>query len=129
MPVSRQRLRLIAAWCLGLYLAWLYVRMGWIKFDPKGFWTAAFVRWGYPPWMRIAVGAVEVVGGVMLLLPWTATVGALALAAVMAGAWLTRYLDGRYVDVAWISAYFVGLLWIAYEWREFRPWSIARTRC
>ena len=67
MPVSRwRRLRLIAAWCLGLYLAWLYVRMGWIKFDPEGFWTAAFVRWGYPPWMRIAVGAVEVVGGVML---------------------------------------------------------------
>lgn len=65
-----RRVRLAAAWCLGLYLAWLYVRMGWIKFDPKGFWTAAFVRWGYPPWLRIAVGVVEVAGGLMLLVPW-----------------------------------------------------------
>lgn len=117
-----KRLRLLAAWCLGLYLAVLYIRMGWIKLDPQGFWTAAFARWGYPPWLRVAVGFVEVAGGAMLVLPWTATLGGAAVAGVMAGAWITRYLDGRFVDVAWISAYFLGLLWIAYEWRDFRFW-------
>jgi len=118
-----KRARLAAAWCLGLYLAVMYIRMGWIKFDPGGFWTAAFHRWGYPPWLRVVVGGVEVAGGAMLLIPWTATLGALAVAFVMAGAWITRYLDGRYVDVAWISAYFVALLWIAWEWRDFRFWN------
>jgi uncharacterized membrane protein YphA (DoxX/SURF4 family) len=115
--------RLLAAWLLGLYLANLYVRMGWIKFDPHGFWTAAFARWGYPPWLRVSVGCIEVVGGAMLVVPWTASLGALAVASVMAGAWITRFLDARYVDVAWISVYFLALLWIAYEWREFRFWK------
>ncbi len=32
-----KKVRLIAAWCLGLYLAHMYVTMGWIKFDPNGF--------------------------------------------------------------------------------------------
>lgn len=69
---------------------------------------------------------VEVVGGAMLIVPWTATVGALAVAGVMGGAWITRFLDERYVDVAWISGYVVALLWIGYEWREFRLWKRRR---
>lgn len=121
-----KRARLLVAWLLGLYLGHMYVRMGWIKFDPHGFWTGAFERWGYPVWLRVSVGWVEVVGGTMLIVPWTATAGGVAVAAVMGGAWLTRYLDGRYVDVAWISGYLVGLLWIAYEWREFAFWRRGR---
>ena len=74
LTVSK-RVRLLLAWCLGLYLADMFVRMGWIKFDPKGFWTAAFVRWGFPPWLRVGVGVVEVVGGVMLVIPWLAPLG------------------------------------------------------
>jgi len=123
-----KRVRLLIAWLLGLYLARLYVTMGWIKFDPHGFWTAAFEHWGYPAWLRVVVGGIEVGGGAMLIVPWTATVGALALAAVMVGAWVTRYLDARYVDVAWISGYLATLLWIAYEWRQFRFWKRGRRR-
>ena len=119
MALSWRRSRLLASWILGLYLARLYIEMGWVKFDPEGFFARAFVRWGYPTWLRLAVGAVEVAGGAMLITPWTATYGGLAVAAVMVGAWVTRFLDGRYADVAWISAYFVGLLWISYEWQEY----------
>ena len=61
----------------------------------------------------------------MLVIPWTATLGGVAVASMMAGAWITRYLDGRYLDVAWIS-YFVGLLWIAYEWWPFSSWKRRR---
>jgi uncharacterized membrane protein YphA (DoxX/SURF4 family) len=118
-----KRARLVAAWCLGLYLASIFIRMGWIKFDPEGFWTAAFARWGYPSWFRVLVGLIEVAGGAMLVVPWLASVGGIALALVMEGAWLTRYLDHRYVDVAWITFYGVACLWIADEWWEFRVWK------
>jgi len=37
----------------------MYVRNGWMKFDPQGFWTAPFERWGYPVWLRLAVGMIE----------------------------------------------------------------------
>jgi hypothetical protein len=38
----------------------------------------------------------------------------------MLGAWGTRAHDGRWVDVAWISAYLLGLAWIGYECWSFR---------
>jgi uncharacterized membrane protein YphA (DoxX/SURF4 family) len=101
----------------------MYVEMGWIKFDPNGFWTAAFERWGYPVWLRWVVGVIEVGGGLALLIPWIASFGAIGVAVIMMGAWVTRLRDHRLVDVAWISLYLVALLWIAYEW-----WPLRRPR-
>lgn len=115
-----KKLRLIAVWCLSLYLAHMYVKMGWIKFDPNGFWTPAFERWGYPVWLRWLVGGIEVTGGLLLLMPWVASYAASALGLVMVGAWVTRMRDARFVDVAWITVYFVALVWIAFEWWPFR---------
>lgn len=120
MTLWLRRARLAGAWLLGLYLARMYVEMGWIKFDPEGFWTDAFERWGYPAWLRVAVGAAEVGGGISLVVPWVATYGAALLAAVMVGAWATRAGDGRWTDVLWISAYLVALGWIGFEWWTFR---------
>ena len=115
-----QRIRWTLVWLVSLYLAWMYVRMGLVKFNPEGFWTAAFERWGYPVWLRLAVGTIETVGGALLLVPWTATYSALAVAAVMVGAWITRFSDGWMGDVAWITAYLAALLWVAFEWRMLR---------
>lgn len=123
-----KRVRLVVAWCLGLYLANMYVRMGWIKFDPHGFWTPAFERWGYPVWLRWLVGVVEVGGGVLLLVPWVASYAALAVSVVMTGAWVTRFRDARFVDVAWITVYVAALWWIAFEWWPFRRPRLDRQR-
>ncbi len=111
-----KKARLVLSWLLAAYLAWMFIEMGWVKFDPEGFWTEAFDRWGYPGWLRVLVGVIEVGGAVMILSPWFASYGGMALSLVMAGAWITRFGDGRFVDVAWISLYIAGLAWIAYEW-------------
>ncbi len=66
------------------------------------------------------MGAVEVIGGLALLVRWVASYGAGAVGAVMVGAALTRLNDGRFVDVAWITGYLVALIWIAYEWWPWR---------
>jgi len=121
MPLTTfKKARLLAAWCLAADLAHMYVRMGWIKFDPNGFWTAAFERWGYPGWLRWLVGAMEIGGGLLLLVPWFASYAALAVSVVMAGAWVTRVRDARFVDGGWISAYLLALSWVAFEWWQFR---------
>lgn len=117
---AARRIRLVIAWCLGIYLAKMFVPMGWVKFDADGFWTGAFERWGYPVWLRWLVGAIEVAGGILLLVPWVASYAALSVGVVMVGALVTRLGDARYVDVAWISSYLLALLWIAYEWWPYR---------
>ena len=120
MPPWVRRTRWLAAWLLGAYFAKMYVSMGWVKFDPNGFWTAAFERWGYPPWFRMVIGVLEVGGGICLVIPWLASYGGLVLSVVMLGAWATRAHDGRWVDVSWISAYLLGLIWISAEFWSLR---------
>ncbi len=113
-------LRRTLALAAGAYLGLMFIRMGVVKFDADGMWTAAFERWGYPVWMRLAVGAIETAGGALLVVPWVATWAGLAVGAVMIGAGVTRMLDGRWVDVGWIALYLVGCLWIAWQWRAVR---------
>lgn len=118
--MSWKNVRLVVAWLVAAYLARMFVSMGWVKFDPDGFWTAAFERWGYPVWLRLLVGGIEVVGGLALLLPWLASYGAISVGIVMLGALVTRFGDGRMVDVAFIAAYGAALAWIAWEWWQWR---------
>lgn len=120
------RIRRVLAWAVGLYLANMFVRNGWDKFDPEGFWSAPFERWGYPVWLRLLVGFIETVGGALILVPWTATYAGVSLAVVMAGAAYTRFGSGYPQDVMWITAYGIALLWIAFEWRAFRLPSTRR---
>ena len=114
------RIRRILAWVVGLYLARIFIRNGWGKFSPDGFWAEPFARWGYPVWLRLLVGVIETAGGILILIPWTATYAGVAVAVVMAGAFYTRWGSGFPEDLAWIAAYAVALLWIAFEWRSFR---------
>ncbi len=120
MRITLRHARLAATWVLGLYLGWIYVHQGWIKFDPNGFWTTAFARWNYPDWLRLLVGSIEVGGGLCLIVPWLASYGAIGLLAVMGAAWITRAQGAHWVDVAWITAYMIGLAWIAVQWRDWR---------
>lgn len=119
MTIPR-RVRLGAAGLLGVYFTYLYVRMGWGKFDEEAWWATAFAGWGYPAWFRVLVGVVEVVAGATLIIPWLASYGAIALCVVMLGAWWTLALEHRWGDVAWVTAYALGLAWIACEWWGLR---------
>ena len=116
----KRRLRIALVVLVGLSLASVYVTVGLAKFSPDGFWTPAFERWGYPVWFRIAIGVIETVGGVMILIPWVASYGSLALIPVMIGAAVTRAGDEGFLDVASLGIYIVLLAWVAYEWWGWR---------
>ena len=118
-----RRVRLALAWLAGLYLMTLFVRNGVQKFDPEGFWSAPFERWGYPTWLRILVGFVETAGGIGLLIPWLASYAGVGLFVVMVGAFITRWGAGFPADLMWIAVYGLVSLWIAKEW-----WGLALLR-
>lgn len=118
--LTKQHLRLAAAWLLGLYLAQLYVRMGWGKFVSHGYWTTAFLAWGYPTWFKITIGIIEITAGIGLLFPPVASYAALALAGVMMGAWSTMAHDLRWRDMAEVALYGAVLGWIATVWWRSR---------
>ena len=82
-----------------LYFAQVFIKHGYFKFDIEGFWAPAFSRWGYPVWFMYFIGALEFIGGILILIPKRiGGYGALTLAIVMLGAFVTRSIHGSSAD-------------------------------
>jgi putative oxidoreductase len=88
-----QRLKTIGTWVLQLLLAVLMAGPGWQKFTSPT-WERMFSRWGFPDHFYLVIGAIEVVGGVGLLIPRVATYSAIVLMVVMIGAAVTQLTVG-----------------------------------
>ncbi|MFZ2493387.1 MAG: DoxX family protein [Thermoanaerobaculia bacterium] len=71
-------------------LAALYLMAGGSRLAGAERRVQGFAHWGWPDWMRIVVGAVEVSSAVLLLIPRASFFGAGALVVVMAGATYTH---------------------------------------
>src|SRR4029434_9654168 len=80
-------------WVLTILLAVLMAGPGSQKFTSNT-WERMFRRWGYPDGFYLVIGAVEVIGGILLLIPRTASYSAIMLAVVMIGAAATQILRG-----------------------------------
>ena len=76
----------IGDWALRGFIAFAAVMAGWAKFPHDPFWVDFFQQAGLGQWFRYFTGAVEVFGGVLVLLPRTAAAGGALLAVTMVGA-------------------------------------------
>lgn len=80
----------IALWVLSGVLAAVYLMAGGSKLTGAEQHVQNFARWGWPDWMRLAVGTVETSSAILLLVPRLAWVAASVLVLVMAGATFTH---------------------------------------
>lgn len=55
--------------------------------------SVKFVEWGYPSWFRLVVGAGELIGGILLLIPRYRFVGCLLLVVILEGAIVTHVIN------------------------------------
>jgi putative oxidoreductase len=103
-------------WAISIALAAIFVVAGLPKLlgmDPVGL-QAAAMR-GFPQWIRVAVGIVELVGGIALLLPAIATPAALLLAFTMVPATITQFVSGE--PGTWVPLTLLALLLLV-AWRR-----------
>jgi putative oxidoreductase len=88
-------------WILRAGIALMFVVFGAEKFPAGGDsnWVKFFAQVGAGQWFRYFTGAIEILGGVLVLIPWTATAGLALLASTMAGAVLILvFVLGRPAD-------------------------------
>ena len=85
---SRRELTDVRGWLLRILVTVLFVLFSIGKFnsDPHGEWFRIFARIGFGQWFRLATGWIELIGGLLFLLPGTARIAAIPLAATMVGA-------------------------------------------
>ena len=76
----------IVLWLLALFLASVFIRQGWAKFDDTSGWARAFRTWHFPVWFRILIGVLETGAGLLVLWRRTGSVGAVTIMVVMLGA-------------------------------------------
>jgi uncharacterized membrane protein YphA (DoxX/SURF4 family) len=112
----------ITDWVLRGGVALAFVFFGMDKFDsrPDASWVKFFAAVGFGQWFRYATGIVEVVGGLLVLIPRTARAGLALLAVTMgAAATIVTFRLGRPAD-AIVSALFF-LVLSAFWWarRDF----------
>jgi uncharacterized membrane protein YphA (DoxX/SURF4 family) len=89
-----RRAKVVALWIVSILLAAVMVGPGLQKFTSPT-WERMFRAWGYPDHFYLLIGAIEVAGGIGLLIPKTASASAVLLSIVMIGAAITQLLNGR----------------------------------
>jgi uncharacterized membrane protein YphA (DoxX/SURF4 family) len=107
--------RTVAVLVVSVLLAVLYLLTGLGKFlDPQT--VARFAHWGWPDWLRVAVGCVELGCGVLLLWPRAAPFAAVPLAVTMAGAIATHAKTAGERPMALVPlAFLAGLAFVGWS--------------
>ena len=95
----------VVLWTLQVLAAAGFVAIGVAKFAIPA-WAHNFARWGYPDGFYMVIGALEMIGGVLLLVPRLTSYAAALLGAIMIGAAATHLLHN---ETARLSA---PLMWL-----------------
>ena len=107
----RESRNVLGDWILRGGIALMFIVFGAEKFpaEPGSPWVRLFQQIGAGQWFRYFTGVVEVLGGVLVLIPWTVTAGLAVLAVTMTGAVvILMFVIGRPADCV-----FAGILLIA----------------
>ena len=106
----------VAVWALTILLAGLFLVTGAAKLvGASTFYLQAATMRGFPAWIRVVVGLVEVGSAVALLAPRAALYGAVALFILMFPAAVTQHMSGE--RGTWIPVV-VALLLLYVAWRR-----------
>ena len=97
MPVNK----LIVVW-LPIALGIVMIGAGAVNFVAPGSVPDSFARWGYPAGFHRVTGGLEVIAGLLLLIPATSRAGAIGSAAILLAAVITliRLRDWKHVPGA-----------------------------
>jgi uncharacterized membrane protein YphA (DoxX/SURF4 family) len=99
MARRKEIAREVVLWVFAVFLAWVFIRQGFAKFDDSSGWARAFRTWHFPVWFRILIGVLETSAALLLLWKRTAFAGAVIIMVVMLGAMGTHVYWGRPAQV------------------------------
>ena len=111
-------LRRAAVWAGAIFLAVAFVAVGISKLGGASAirWGERFGQWGYPANAHYVVGALEILGGLGLLIPRWRRAGSLTLAVLMMGALCTHVVHAEFPRVI-PPLVFGGLAFLMFWWR------------
>ncbi len=73
-------------WALTILLALAYLAAGYSKVSGAEMMVQGFASYGLPDWFRVAIGSLEIVGAILLLIPAFTGMASFGLSIIMIGA-------------------------------------------
>jgi len=115
MTIAERRARRIdaAVWILRVALASIFVIVGFVKIPGSihPMWVRLFERIGFGQWFRYFTALMEIVGGMLMIVPSATLVSGLLLASAMVGALLVHiFVIGVGVQTVFVFALLSGIL-------------------
>jgi len=125
---KRGAIDVFTLWVPRIALVLAFVLIGGTKFNnnPRGDWFRIFERIGWGQWFRYFTGAMQIAGALLMLTPWTLTLGAAMLACTMVGAMIVDVVVMHAVGYAFVPLILLGF--IAAVWFAGRFGAGAPTR-
>jgi len=119
MTIAARRARRLdaAVWILRIALALIFVVIGFVKIPGSihPMWVRLFDRIGFGQWFRYFTALVEIVGGMLMLVPSATLVSVLLLGSAMVGALLVHvFVIGIGFQTAVVSALISGITAVLY---------------
>jgi uncharacterized membrane protein YphA (DoxX/SURF4 family) len=85
------KIKIIISWLLRIIASVILLQSLYYKFSGHAESVELFTKMGIEPWGRIGTGIIELVAGILLLIPATAVLGAFLGVGLMAGAILSHF--------------------------------------
>jgi putative oxidoreductase len=114
MTIAERRARRIdaAVWIMRVALASIFIVVGFVKIPGSihPMWVRLFERIGFGQWFRYFTALVEIVGGMLMIVPSATLVSGLLLASAMVGALLVHiFVIGVGVQTVFVFALLSGI--------------------
>lgn len=84
------RMKTVISWIARIIVAAIFVMAALPKFTGQEISVDTFTAMGVEPWGRYAIGLIEIAAAVLILIPKTVVIGALAAIAMMIGALISH---------------------------------------
>jgi uncharacterized membrane protein YphA (DoxX/SURF4 family) len=103
-------------------LATVFIFAGVVKLTLSPPVVARLADWGYANWLIELIGIAEIIGGVLILIPFTAFLGASALAGLVIGMGYMHWVNGSGIEVLPFAAFLVLLGVVIWQRRPGPRW-------
>jgi len=112
LPASRSKT--IVLWILRILMAALFLFASYMKLTDNPMMVDEFNTIGLGQWFRYFTGALELAGGIAILVPSVSVFAALVLVAVDAGAFITQIavLHGDWIHTVVIGAILASVIYL-----------------
>ncbi|MEM7297589.1 MAG: DoxX family protein [Bacteroidota bacterium] len=97
--MKKSKAKLITSWILQVLLGLQFILAGQAKFTTSGTWETQFSRWGYPDNFYMVIGALEIIGAILMFIPKFVTKAAIGLGIIMMGATATHLIHREWDGV------------------------------